>query len=87
MSARYAIFPIVFNASLWESTMKSIPDADIELFASAIGCAANTIKSWREVSSKTQFPHPSMHNFIAACNALDLNPQGFFILDVKEGAE
>jgi len=80
----YRIYPMVFNTSLWRDTMRSIGENDTAAFAAVIGVAPNTLSSWRNLSDDADFPHPSMHNFIEACNALDLNPQNFFILDDTE---
>lgn len=85
MAKEYRIYPIKFNTELWRDTMRSIGEADLEVFAAVIGVAKGTLHSWRNLKESDAAPYPQMTNFIAACNALDLNPQHFFILEVPEG--
>jgi len=80
----YRIVPIVFDTEKWQELMRSVRDEDVDVVAGLIGCASGTVKAWRSVHNKQDFPHPSMHNFLKTCNALDLNPQEFFILDETE---
>lgn len=49
--------------------------------AEIIGCSKSTVYNWANGNFSDEFPWPRMHNFIAVCNELDLDPRSFFILE------
>lgn len=80
MTKVYRIYPMVFDVQRWKDVMRSIGPNDTAVFAEVIGVTRSTLSAWRNLNPDTQFAYPSMTAFIAACNALDLNPQDFFVL-------
>lgn len=49
--------------------------------AEIIGCSKSTVYNWANGKFSDEFPWPRMHNFIAVCNELDLDPRDFFVLE------
>lgn len=84
MGTKYVILNWRFNFQAWASVIeKWRNEAGDELVAAACGCDVTTLSTWVGLSDKREFPYPSMARFIAAVNALDLNPADFFELEVE----
>jgi len=84
MPPKYLIVPMKFDMAKWSRLIATIPLAERELYASTIGVNPNTLKSWANLKLYREFPFPSMSAFIAACNALDVDPREFFCLNLPE---
>lgn len=79
---RYKVVNFKFDMAAFSTVLKNVNDGDVVVFARVIGVDESTLRNWRTgYNARTSFPHPSMSNFIAACNALDLDPRDFFILE------
>lgn len=84
MNTRYKIV-------MWEFDIKAFSAALMQLhehfswgeLAEIIGCSKSTVYNWANGNVTDEFPWPRMHNFMAVCNELDLDPRDFFILEDK----
>lgn len=73
----------------WEFDIKAFGAAIMRLhetfswgeLAEIIGCSKSTVYNWAMGNVNDEFPWPRMHNFIAVCNELDLDPREFFVLE------
>jgi len=46
--------------------------------AKEIGISPSTVNNWIHGGFEGDYKHPSMQNFLACCNALDLDPREYF---------
>lgn len=84
MTTTYVLVPFKFDMAGFAAELKEIHQDDLKDFAEVIGIDHSTLENWRSGSYvKRGTPFPSMGNFIAACNWLDLDPRAFFILEDK----
>jgi len=84
MPPKYLIVPMKFDTAKWAHLMRRIQRDEMDLFAAAMAVQPETIKTWRNLERRHTFPFPSMSTFIAACNALDVDPRDFFCLNLPE---
>jgi len=81
---RYSLVKWEFNKGAWaQAIANAVDEVGIEVVASTVGVAENTVRNWRLMyqSAYGEFPHPSMHNFLSFCNMFDLDARDFFILE------
>lgn len=71
-----------FDFPAWSRIIANWRDnVGADFIAEMIEADPNTIRNWADGRFKTSYPYPSMTLFIRACNALDLDPRIFFVLD------
>lgn len=81
MNIQYRIEPWDFNRELWASVItKAVEDLGVKDFAAIIGVDVATVNNWSHIEKREGYRWPSMQNFVAVVNALDLYPGDFFIL-------
>jgi len=80
MTIEYKIMPFRFNGELWAQTLKTIRNPDLDEFAEIIGIDESTLRNWRNQAHRGDFAHPSMSNFLKACNWLDVDPREYLTL-------
>ena len=78
MPIKYRIVPFQFDTILFSHILREIPREDVAEFAQVIGVSYSLMRAWQNGRYDDEFPYPSMSNFIAACNWLDLDPTIFF---------
>jgi len=79
MTAKYKVFPFVFNHTKFASDCRHkmvVGNLTRELVASHAGITESTITYYLS----GQEDNMKMQNFLAVCNALDLNPLNYFDL-------
>lgn len=84
MNVRYSLAFWEFDIKAWNAAMlKASLEMGEDFVAAVLGVSPKTVHTWTvtDSSSYSKFPHPSMTNFIKACNELDLDPRKFFILE------
>ena len=76
----YVNVPYMFNFALWGETISVWRDkVGAQFLADYLGVNKATIAQWGKPNSAySDFPHPSMHNFLKVCNELELRPSDFF---------
>lgn len=84
MPTKYILVSFRFDTEKWSRTIARIERADRPTFALYIGVNENTLRTWANLKRHQEFPFPSMSAFIATCNAFDLNPSDFFVLNTPE---
>jgi len=71
-----------FDTGSWARVVANWCDVvGVDFIAESIGADPGTIRAWSRGTFKEGYQYPSMTLFMRACNALDLNPQTFFVLD------
>lgn len=80
MTTKYVVMNFRFDDEKWSETLKTIRTEDMMEFSQVIGVDRSTLVNWRNRAHKGAFPHPSMSNFIKACNWLDVDPRDYFTL-------
>lgn len=78
---RYVLLNFKFDMDKFAATLRTCVQGDNDVFSEAIGVDRSTLANWMAHRYRGKFAHPSMSNFIAACNWLDLDPRDFFVLD------
>jgi len=82
MTSQYKVVKFKFDLEHFAHILTAhVSQQDVVVFAAVIGVDESTLRNWRNKIYKEPFAFPSMRNFIAACNALDLDPREFFILE------
>lgn len=84
MGAKYILVSYKFDTLRWAKEIAKIPAKDRKTFGDYIGVNHSTLGTWANLREIDRFPFPSMSAFIAACNALDLKPSDFFVLNNPE---
>lgn len=82
MTTKHKNIPFVFdheNFAKAMDTVMTIDDITDEDLAGYIGLDHSTVNNYRHNRSSSW--HPLMKNFLAICNALDLDPRNYFELD------
>lgn len=82
MAIKYVWVNWRFNWSKWRDAVQSaVSQHGTPFVAEYMGVHEVTVGSWmRETpgDSHRSFPHPQMSNFIAFCNAFELDPRAFW---------
>jgi hypothetical protein len=84
MVTKYKLLNWEFNKGAWaQALILSVDLLGIEFVAGVLQVSKFTVHNWIKMpqSAYGDFPHPSMSNFLHACNMLDLDPREFFILE------
>lgn len=84
MPPKYLIVPMKFDAQKWARAIASIPKQERDVYGGIIGVNPSTLATWANPRMHATFPFPSMSAFLNTCNALDLDPREFFILNLPE---
>lgn len=78
----WKIVDFKFDIQKWVSLIhRWRSEVDDEIISGMIGCDPATLRTWVHHTATSRFPYPSMTLFIKACNALDIDPRDFYILD------
>jgi len=86
----YKIVDFKFDMKAFAISLRAIPYHDINDFAAVIGIDDSTLRNWIKLGAEGAYKQPAMNTFLAACNALDLDPRQFFVLvegDKEPGCE
>jgi hypothetical protein len=80
---KYRLVKWMFNAGMWaQAVNKAVDDVGHDVVAGMLDVHVSTIYGWRRMKSGYEdFPYPNMTNFIAFCNAMDIDPRDFYILE------
>jgi hypothetical protein len=79
----YKLVSWQFDTDAWRMAVnKAVEDVGHDVVAGVLGVHVATIYGWKRMESGyKEFPYPNMTNFIAFCNAMDLDPRKFFVLE------
>lgn len=80
MGAKFRVMPFEFDRIMFSHWLRELPRVDVPLLADMMGVTPGAIVAWQNGRWDENFPHPSMSNFIACCNHLDIDPRLFFVL-------
>lgn len=84
MATKHRIVPFEFNWSKFSADLrKNLKAGDIVTAAQIIGVDYSTLANWRKGAYRGR-SYPMMHNFINACNVLDLDPRDYFWLMLSD---
>lgn len=87
MTTIYKLVNWRFNGALFAEHIQNAIDAmGSEVLAKAVGVHPQTVSAWGRGGWKADFPFPSMSNFLTTCNALDLDPRKYWILEDNDEA-
>lgn len=84
MNKKYILAFWEFDLKAWAQAMiEATNEMGVDFVAQCLGVSPKTVTNWStpDNSAYSEFPHPSMSNFIKTCNELDLDPRSFFCLE------
>lgn len=76
-----------FDAEKLTEVIEGLDKTDREILAAMMGIAPKTLDTWRNQNWTDKFPFPSMSNFLALVNWLDLKPEDFFTPDHENAVD
>lgn len=82
MATKYVWIPFQFDMGAFGADMRRAIDSHGSVFIAALlEIDHSTLENWANgVYDNRRFPHPSMTNFLKACNTLNLDPRDYFRL-------
>jgi len=82
MGIEYAWKDWKFNRALWALLMeRAIKVHDVDDLAEMLDVSTTSIVFWAQNRYTKPFAYPSMTNFLAVCNLLDIDPRKMFELE------
>lgn len=84
MNIQYKWVDWQFNDGLWASIVRDlIEEHGAEFVAEVMSVSVAGVKTWAKMrgAAYADFPYPNMTNFIKLCNAFNIDPREFFILE------
>ena len=82
MNTQYKVVNYVFNKALWAQVIADATrDIGRKELAEIAGVDHSTISNWSFMHMRPEVNWPSMMNFVAIVNLLDLDPTEYFILE------
>jgi len=79
---KYVVVKFRFDMGALSAELRRLQSSDRKVLAGVIGVSPSTMENWAsDVYHNANFPYPNMSNFLAVCNALDLDPRDFFVLE------
>jgi len=86
---RYGFYNFIFDHAGFSAALRGLANGGgergmVDVIAGLIDVDRNTVKGWMTGAALHNEGGISMINFLRVCNALDLDPRTFFVLDTVE---
>lgn len=81
--AKYTYINYVFDLERFQLVLNmACEQHTVDTIGQLLEVSPSTVSGWRSVNyQSSDFPHPSMSNFLKVVNLLDLHPGDFFKLE------
>jgi len=84
MTIRYRVINWQFDSAKLAAVLEPLDRGMIETLMSLLDVSNGAIWHWRKDIYPEGVNYPNMSNFLKLCDALDLDPREFFVLDEGE---